>query len=282
MCIILSCAPYARPNRDMLLNCWDANPDGAGLMYPDGTQWVRISKGYFDFEDYAAAIDDAPRDVPLVLHMRIGTSGGYGAGVTHPFPVFDDLDIIHATNSRATYALAHNGVLSGYKTDDDLGISDTVAFVRGFVQPLANSADIVNGGGLAVSNRAKKLLARASYGSRLAIMDYSGNVRLIGSGWRTVTKGIQASNDSFQRYRYTVAQLPAYDDYTDDLREYAIMDAMDSYGCAPCSMYGTCVQYGPQCAEIYDYADALADKYAEYADWETVCDSNSDQMALSI
>lgn len=282
MCIILSCAPYARPDRDTLRICWDNNPDGAGLMWPDGTRWVHISKGYFDFEDYAAAIEDAPADVPLVLHMRIGTSGGYGAGVTHPFPVFDDLDIIHATESRATYALAHNGVLSGYKTDDALGISDTVAFVRDFVHPLANSADIVESGGIAVSNRAKKLLARASYGSRLAIMDYAGNVRLIGSGWRTVTKGIQASNDSFQSYRYTLAKLPAYDDYDDDLRGYAILDAMEAYGCAPCSMYSTCMQYGPQCAEIYDYADALTDEYAGYAEWETVCDNSADQMTLNV
>ena len=199
MCIILSCAAGVRPAASIIEECFYANPDGAGLMYPaDGL--VQIRKGFMDLDSYLAAIADAPECVPLVLHMRIGTGGGNTPGLTHPFPVVDSLDMIRATSSSVPLAVAHNGVLRDYQAAVKPGVSDTVAYVRDVALYLADDAEVRRCGGLAVSRLAADMLRDTSQGSRLAIMDGHGNVRLSGAGWEDVQPGIHASNDSWRPY----------------------------------------------------------------------------------
>lgn len=199
MCIILSCAAGVRPATSTIEECFYMNPDGAGLMYPDGGL-VQIRKGFMDLDTYLAAIADVPEDVPLVLHMRIGTGGGNTPGLTHPFPVVDSLDMIRATNSSVPLAVAHNGVLRDYQAAVKPGVSDTVAYVRDVALYLANDAEVRRCGGLAVSRLAADMLRDSSQGSRLAIMDGHGNVRLTGAGWEDVQPGIHASNDSWRPF----------------------------------------------------------------------------------
>lgn len=199
MCIILSCAAGVRPATSIIEECFYANPDGAGLMYPDGGL-VQIRKGFMDLDTYLDAIADVPEDVPLVLHMRIGTGGGNTPGLTHPFPVCDGLDFMHATDIRIPLAVAHNGVLRDYQAAVKPGVSDTVAYVRDVALYLANDTEVRRCGGLAVSRLAADMLRDTSQGSRLAIMDGHGNVRLTGAGWEDVQPGIHASNDSWRPF----------------------------------------------------------------------------------
>ena len=199
MCIILSCAAGVRPATSIIEECFHRNPDGAGLMYPaDGL--VQIRKGFMSLDSYLAAIADVPDDVPLVLHMRIGTGGGNIPGLTHPFPVCEGLDFMHATDIRIPLAVAHNGVLSDYTADVKPGVSDTVAYVRDVALYLADDTEVRRCGGLAVSRLAADMLRDTSQGSRLAIMDGHGHVRLTGAGWEDVQPGIHASNDSWRPY----------------------------------------------------------------------------------
>nr|DAU57911.1 MAG TPA: YafJ-type amidotransferase class-II [Caudoviricetes sp.] len=250
MCIILSCAPNARPTDELLKTCWTNNPDGGGYMYAENGS-VRISKGYMDFDSYLRAVRSVPANVPLVLHMRIGTSGGNGPEVTHPFPVTAKLEHLHALDLFCPVGIAHNGVLP-YPSDDKRGISDTVAFIQQTVTPLSCRRDVRAGGGLARSSKARAALKVASKGSRLAVMDGGGRVRLTGDGWNGVTPGIQASNESWRELS-PLAYWPVWDDDIEsayqalEYADPALADYMLDYGCDSCPNFKECLETWPLC-----------------------------------
>lgn len=201
MCIILDCDGGKRPSRSILQACWDSNPDGAGLMYPkDGM--VHGVKGLMTFDDFLAAYAEVPDDAPLCLHFRIGTSGGMDGRVTHPYPITDgELESLHALEWDAPYGIAHNGVLHDQFTDDEQGISDTVAYVMDFVAPLFSECEFEGTDPLCCAGL--KALELTSVGSRLLVMEADGEAVRLGYGWNTVAPGIAASNQSwaFNRYR---------------------------------------------------------------------------------
>ena len=142
MCIILACKPGCRPTSDVLENCWYSNPDGAGAMWCEGGK-VRISKGYMRFRDVQSLMGEIPDESPLVLHFRIGTSGGHSERVTHPYPVTTDLDCLHALDLECPVGIAHNGVLP-YPHDDAREVSDTIAYVQTVVAPLSIAVSIAS------------------------------------------------------------------------------------------------------------------------------------------
>lgn len=198
MCIIITCDAGRRPSYDTILNSFAANPDGAGLAWIEGGS-VQTSKGYFDSYDYMQAIDNVPKDSPLLLHMRIGTSGGYDADVTHPFPITKSVDVLHALDVSCPIAVAHNGVLP-YKGDVARHISDTMEYIRTVLVPLSKNRIVRANGGLARSHYARVRIADTSRGSKIALIDAGGQVARIGKGWVTVSDGIYASNQSYRRY----------------------------------------------------------------------------------
>ena len=252
MCIILACKPGHRPTDETLETCWHHNPDGAGIMWSAGGR-VEIEKGLMRLGDLMRAVDLAPHDAPLVIHMRIGTSGGFGPEVTHPYPVSDSLEALHALDVECSVGIAHNGVLD-YPTDTLRGVSDTVYYVGHIVAPLAGKRATRRAGGLLRSRKALRRLKLTSRGSRLALLDGEGRVELIGSGWQGVAAGIQASNGSWRADYYRRTYRPSslasvYDwDDGDDLDEWADrLERMDAWGCSVCDAYADCYYEGPCC-----------------------------------
>ena len=218
MCIILSCKPGVVPSYEMIETCFDNNPDGSGFMTSNGV-CVHGYKGIMDPVDlYNRVSALAGKKQPLVLHFRIGTSGGLGGDVTHPYPVTRSLKKLHALKWTAPYGIAHNGVLP-YGSDDKRHISDTIAFIKSDCFTIKKDPRTIKSGGLTVSSGAKKKLAGKTRGSRLCIMDKTGRVRLIGDGWREAAPGIMASNGSYKPWgapSYKTAiidDVPFYDDY---------------------------------------------------------------------
>ena len=241
MCIILTCERGVRPSDELISDCFALNPDGAGLMWTDGGS-VQISKGFMVCADLIAAIDSVPCDSPLVVHMRIATSGGIDTGTCHPFPICDSLAAMHAANVECRAAVAHNGVIRGMATDDKRGISDTIAFTAGKLNGLWRADNVV-------SRRMRRRIMDAAPSNRFAIMTDDGTVYRIGHGWNTVTYGIQASNDT---WRWTAPRSTYYDtgrwfpdDWFDD--EYA--DLIGFY-CGDCDARGYCARHGAMCDGI--------------------------------
>lgn len=248
MCIILSASRKSAISDELLTACWVQNPDGGGVMWPSGGM-VHGRKGCMTLDALRDALSTVPDGVPVVVHMRIGTSGGFGARVTHPYPVTGDLRKLHAAEWVAECGIAHNGILHGYATDDARGVSDTVAYIRDFVAPLAARKGIRRHGGLCRSNAAKTALRDTSLGSRLAVMDGAGNVRLVGAGWSEACEGVQASNRSFEwalsaPYAYEVAD----DDGFITVEGYEMPST-----CAGCDCLRDCAIGCPLCRDVAAY-----------------------------
>lgn len=238
MCIILTCEATRRPDADTIGTCWRVNPDGAGYAYATGSEVV-ISKGYMGLEDFRFALSRVPQDVPLILHFRIGTSGGYGPEVTHPYPVTSDLTSLHALDVECPVAIAHNGILP-YASDDSRGISDTIAYIQRVVSRVARQRTVIDNGGLCKSAKARHALLRTSKGSRLALIDAAGHLLRLGEGWETVSPGIYASNSGW-RYRPRYPSLYGRFGYT-----YEDSYELPDY-CYGCDAYDYCLETGPFC-----------------------------------
>ncbi|MBQ3339812.1 MAG: hypothetical protein IJG82_09535 [Atopobiaceae bacterium] len=253
MCIILTCKPNTRPSSDLVANCFYNNPDGAGIMWVENGR-VQTSKGYMSEDALEKAIASVPKESPLVIHMRIATSGGVSAGTCHPFPVSKSLTVLHAENTECDAAVAHNGVIKGMHTNAKLGVSDTVTFVSDVIARMWRRDN-------KVTRKMKRRISAAAPNNRFAILTKSGNVYRIGDGWESVSPGIEASNSSWRYSRLSyVDDLDwadvKYDYYRDSGYSASYRDVFD-FWCKDCPNCATCLAYGACCDDIADYIDEL-------------------------
>lgn len=136
------------PSLETLADCWAANPDGAGFMFPEGGK-VSIRKGFMRWTEFATALSEATEggdltDAPAAFHFRIATHGKVKPGCCHPFPVKADYSAMRKTETRADVGFMHNGVLRGFATSD--GVSDSMAFAKNVLQgPRAPRAALPGG-----------------------------------------------------------------------------------------------------------------------------------------
>lgn len=118
------------PSLEILKQCWDANPDGAGFaLRTDGEYSIEIHKGYMTWKQFVSAYEKyhlADFTGDLLLHFRIATHGGISPGLTHPFSLTKDMKLLKHTNVKTNYALIHNGMLPIESKDG----SDTMEFCR--------------------------------------------------------------------------------------------------------------------------------------------------------
>lgn len=194
MCIILTCEKNVRPDNGIIETCFWNNPDGAGIMWVEHGM-VQTSKGFMDESSLLRAIESVPKDSPLVIHMRIATSGGINIGTCHPFPVCRDLDTLHAANTECHAAVAHNGVIAGLPTDNNNGISDTVYFVSHAISDMWRKDN-------KVTKKMRRRMVKLAPSNRFAILTEDGKVYRVGKGWETVSRGIEASNSSWRAQKY--------------------------------------------------------------------------------
>lgn len=252
MCIILTCESGVRPDYRLVDDCFYQNPDGAGIMWvSDGK--VVLAKGYTDPLSLMDAIEDVPLDSPLVIHMRIATSGGVSLGTCHPFPITRNINELHAPDAECDAAIAHNGIIRGMPTDEDAGISDTVSFVMRLAEHWHGKA----------SKGIRKRIRRDAPGNRFAILTKDGTVTRIGDGWETVVDGIKASNWTWSfgtYYNELMAELGYYGDAEDKKEQYVPRI------CKGCCDYAVCKKYGdfpcfPANDDWYEYDKYEFDEY---------------------
>lgn len=109
MCVILVCPDEnARPDRDVLEACHDANPHGAGMAWRERGK-VRWMKN-LDVDDIEALLAELLGEV--VIHFRWASVGGVDADLCHPFPVtrWSKTDLF----GEADAVLFHNGTWPAY------------------------------------------------------------------------------------------------------------------------------------------------------------------------
>lgn len=186
MCVIVvKRVGVEMPSWDILRACYNANPDGAGFMWADGKQ-VHIRKGYMTWKAFRRALgsflekDMDFKKTSMVFHFRIATHGGVEPALTQPFPVVSDFEKMRKLRGPCEYALAHNGVIAGYRSEPHL--SDTMQFIRDWVTHRSDTPSI----GM----------------SKMVLLDKMGHITRIGSGWSVGKSGLCYSNKYWLYYLY--------------------------------------------------------------------------------
>jgi predicted glutamine amidotransferase len=179
MCVIIAKQKEDRlPTTKELVACFNTNPDGAGFMYLDNGQVV-IDKGYMKFKDFYNRYKELClkynnfKDLPLVIHLRIGTSGGNVAMNTHPYPISNKVADIHTLYMKTDVGVAHNGVISDYYPEGD-DYNDTAEYIMSWMYN--------------VTKFDKKFYTRRYYQdmmrqmtySKFAFLDKSGEIYTVG------------------------------------------------------------------------------------------------------
>lgn len=189
------------PSEKILKNCFNNNHDGAGYTFTIKNKVV-IRKGYQDFKTF---YNDLLKDYNkhnlqyhnLILHFRIGTSGGLTKEKTQPFKITNnvkELNKLYIKNKKTS--IVHNGVFNKFTYNDNL--SDTQNYIKDFLQPLLQSD---------IKNKVELIKDTLSY-SKLAMLDHNDNVSLYGEYYKD--NGIYYSNNSYNNYT-TSATAKKYD-----------------------------------------------------------------------
>lgn len=171
MCVIIcKLRGVAMPPEEVLIDCWLANPDGAGYaICRAGSTVSEIHKGFMEPYDLLIALDSEniqPEDLVLI-HFRIATAGKIDGPTCHPFPISDRLQTLRKLHATCDRVMVHNGVIHN---NPPRIMSDTQKFV---LQVLAHM------------DRFDSLDARIGdliSGSRIAMID-RGVLRIAGQGW---------------------------------------------------------------------------------------------------
>lgn len=160
MCLILDQrAGYTLP-RHQLQTIITRNGDGFGAMWGDGKR-LHLVRMVGDAAELAAAYG-AHAGKRRVLHWRLGTHGRNDASMAHPFPLTDEV------------AVMHNGMLSC--GTPDIGCSDTDHLARYVLQPIAER-DPERLFSLAFAEVMAGLIGT---GNKLALAHADGRVAIIG------------------------------------------------------------------------------------------------------
>jgi hypothetical protein len=119
MCIMfLKRADQGFPADEVLKIGWDDNRDGASYSWLDmeTKEWVTI-KGLMSWTAFKERFD-ADRelynldDKEVVVHFRVGTTGGITGGATHPFPAEEQEGLtVNTLEYRSNGVLFHNGTI---------------------------------------------------------------------------------------------------------------------------------------------------------------------------
>lgn len=205
MCIIcISPKGKPQPTKDTMKEMFLNNPHGAGYMFLNKDGNVEIHKGFMTFDEFYRNVKDEQftKDDVVVYHFRIQTQGGINPYMTHPFPLTKNLEYTKKLDLLCSVGIAHNGIIR-LTSDGDREYSDTAKFITRYLVNLIESpADLDD----------KKTLETIERlcGSKLAILDITGKVTLIGH-FITEKDGIIYSNTSYKPERITYYDVNLFD-----------------------------------------------------------------------
>ena len=191
MCIAIVKLKDTTISKEVLQTCFTNNPDNCGMAYIDNGKII-INK-YDNFEKFYTDYAKIEHKSNMLIHFRIATHGGVNIENTHPFVL----------NSRM--ALIHNGVLSGY--GDKEKISDTRDFINKVIGNISwkmwkNPSFI-------------ELVGNAIGGSKLGILDVTGDFYIVNEQKGTWKDGAWYSNNSYEPKKPVVKTTYSHDSYWD-------------------------------------------------------------------
>lgn len=178
MCIAIYKPAEKIIDMDTLQRCFNANPDGAGFMYSNGTE-MKIHKGFFTFKAFWKAFEPH-QERQCLIHFRIKTHGEVSVKNCHPFFVTKDVGFIH------------NGIISKHGGNKDK--SDTRDFNEKILRPLVKQF-----GTTIIESPQFDLLVSDYIGfSKLAFLDINGNVTIVNDQMGVWDDEVWYSNSSYK------------------------------------------------------------------------------------
>lgn len=180
------------PNEKILETMFEHNPDGAGFMYAkDGH--VHIRKGFMTYTAFKKAIDriENVKELPLVMHFRIATSGSIDAGACHPFPISNKRKVLRKTDITTDIGVVHNGIIPITAPNN---MSDTMQYIAGklyYYQKLQQNFYVQK----SYMERIEKEIQ-----SKMVFLTSSGDIYKIGDF--ITDNGMIYSNTSYKSYTY--------------------------------------------------------------------------------
>ena len=211
MCIaIYSLKGNEIPTKEILKNCFKANPDGAGFAYTyKGT--VYTYKGFFKFDEFYKKLTECDKKYNLkncgiLIHFRIATHGGINAANCHPFSLSSNESKLKATFVKSNYAVIHNGVCSITATvSKKETLSDTALFVRDYLSKIATYDGWFE-------NENTIALIEKLIDSKMAILRGDGSI-ISTSGFHKADDGNYYSNYSYKESSYGFYGYGFFDDW---------------------------------------------------------------------
>lgn len=183
MCIAILKTKDGNITDEQLLNCFDNNPDGAGIAYTKDNK-IFIVKGIFDakqfVEEYHKAVAEA--DGAMLVHCRIGTSGFKDYTNCHPHIVSDECVMIH------------NGILS-INVPKDSKVSDTVLYVEQYLKPLPKDF-MLNDGIMSL------ITDHIGTGNKFVFLNNRGDYSIANEKAGHWKNGVWFSNYSYEAYSF--------------------------------------------------------------------------------
>ena len=183
MCIAILKTKDGNITDEQLLNCFDNNPDGAGIAYTKDNK-IFIVKGIFDakqfVEEYHKAVAEA--DGAMLVHCRIGTSGFKDYTNCHPHIVSDECVMIH------------NGILS-IDVPKGSKVSDTVLYVEQYLKPLPKDF-MLNDGIMSL------ITDHIGTGNKFVFLNNHGDFSIANEKAGHWKNGVWFSNYSYEAYSF--------------------------------------------------------------------------------
>ena len=236
------------PNNKILENCFERNPDGAGIMYNENNK-VIIKKGFMNvkaLENEIKNIKDI-KNKGVVIHFRIGTSGTNSAENTHPYEITSKFWNYKKLENACNLGVAHNGIISKYtpRGKNKHNFNDTQLYIMKRLSRLPDNF-------YTDSKTLEKIGTET--GSRFAFLDSKGNITTCGTGW-VIDNDIKYSNTSYIDYSYK------WNDWNDwDKWESSLYSNYGSYS----NSYGWSFASYEELGEILDTMERVTHKRTIY------------------
>jgi len=260
MCVILTKpAGSVMPSDQIIKAMWDNNPDGAGIAYAINNR-VYVEKGYMKYKDLDNALAGLGKrlktkynktldDVSVMVHFRITTHGGTSPQLTHPFPIVNGNDQLHALEYSTDIVVAHNGIIHSVTAAN--GHSDTSQYIKDMLVPLKNSNPY-----FMYDPHLVTLMENTISSSRLTFLSGDGNFAYVGS-WQEdpETPGCMYSN-LLHTYTPVPKYSRSYPDYWIDEDGFGNPVKVKKLPEGALLMYGTgdrFTTYETADHDIYDY-----------------------------
>jgi len=193
MCILLLKDEGKKLDKDIYLNCYTNNADGAGFAYVKNNK-LRTLKGFFSFNDFWTNFEPY-EEYARIIHFRVGTSGFAAGENCHPWRVNKNL------------VMAHNGTIPITRTNQ--AWSDSGNYCEFVLKELTDAFPDW------WKEKEFQWMMEAALGSnnKVVLLDNKGEAVIFNEKEGEKEDGVWFSNKSYLSKKYQCADYCAHEEY---------------------------------------------------------------------